>query len=108
MDAHEFLEVTPVTISEVLASELPDASWVRDDALGQATMYVTKSPAGTRIGVLEDVLHHGRSLIDAGTPLMALVEKDARQRVASLRSWWDREQAKIEEVFSRMASGDRL
>ena len=107
MDDHEFLEVNPVTIADVLASALPDASWVRDDMLGQAAMHVTKSPPGTRIAVLEDVLHHGRDRDDTATPLMALIEKDAQQRVASLRSWWDDEQAKIEDVFSHMASGDR-
>lgn len=109
-DNHEFFEVTSATIVEVLDRALPDAAWVRDDALAQSAMHVTKSPPGTRIAVLEDVLHFGRdSARDAaGTPLMALIEQDARQRVASLQSWWDSEQAEIEEVFSRMASGDRL
>ena len=108
MDDHEFLEVTPASIAEVLGSKLPNAPWVGDDALSQAAMHVTKSPPGTRIAVLEDVLHHGRARDDAATPLMALIEKDAQQRVVSLRSWWDGEQAKIEDVFSHMTSGDQL
>lgn len=106
-EGHEFFEVTPVSIVKVLGSKLPDAPWVRDDALGQAALHVTKSPPGTRIAVLEDVLHHGRDGDDSATPLMALLEKDTQQRIASLRSWWDGEQAKIEDVFSHMTSGGR-
>jgi hypothetical protein len=105
-DDHEFIEVTPSSIAEILETEFDQAGLIKDDALLLPAAGYTKSPPGTRTAALERALLNGQSEDAEQSRLMMLLEGHVRDRVGSLRAWVGLQLARNEEAMIRMASGN--